>query len=75
MKKLITIAVFDNVFEVKYNLLKDMLEEAGIAYFSGNENSRIIKPALFMTPTNVSLEIKVYEEDMEEAMKILQSIS
>jgi len=28
MKKLVTLAVFDNTFDVKFNLLKDMLEEA-----------------------------------------------
>ena len=27
MKKLVTLAVFNNTFDVKFNLLKDMLEE------------------------------------------------
>lgn len=75
MKKLITLAVFDNIFDVKYNLLKNMLDEAGINYITSNENARTVKPMPFMTPTNVSIDIKVYEDKLEEAIKILQSIS
>jgi hypothetical protein len=74
MNKLITLAVFDNAFDVKYNLLKGMLEEAGIKFVASNENMRTVKPVMFMTPENISIEIKVYEEDFEEAMKIIQSI-
>ena len=74
MSKLISLAVFDNVFDVKYNLLKDMLDEAGIAYITSNENTRIIKPALFTTPANVAINIKVYEDRLEEALTILRSI-
>lgn len=74
MKKLVTLAVFDNAFDVKYNLLKGMLDEAGIDYFTSNENVRSVKPMPFMTPTNVSIEIKVFEERLEEATRIFQSI-
>ena len=74
MKKLITLAVFDNIFDVKYNLLKDMLDEAGINYITNNENARIIKPMPYTTPTNLSIDIKVYEDDLEQAIKILESI-
>ena len=75
MKKLITLAVFDNAFDVKYNLLKDMLDEADIHYFTNNENVRIVKPMPFITPTNMSIDIKVYEKDLDEAVKIMASIS
>ena len=75
MKELVTLAVFDNAFEVNYNLLKDMLEEAGIVFFTPNENARLVKPMPFTTPTNISIEVKVYEKNFEEAMEILQSIS
>jgi len=75
MKKLITLAVFDNSFDVKYNLLKDMLDEADIYYITNNENTRAIKPALFITPSNTSIDIKVYEKDLDEAVKIMVSIS
>ena len=74
MKRLITLAEFDNVFDVRFNLLKDMLEEAGIEYLTSNENSRAVKPALSSIPTNISIEIKVYEENLEEAVKIMGSI-
>lgn len=74
MKKLVTLAVFTNAFDVKYMLLKGMLEEAGIGYVSVNENARTIKPMPFTTPSNLSIEIKVNQEDMEEALEILNSI-
>ncbi len=75
MKKLITLAVFDNVFDVKFNLLKSMLEQAEIPFLTSNENARAIKPMPFKNPVNVSIDIKVYEEDAEEALKIYYSIS
>jgi hypothetical protein len=53
MNKLVTLAVFDNAFDVRFNLLKDMLDEAGIGYFTNNEYSRIIKPVPYPAPTNV----------------------
>lgn len=74
MKKLVTLAVFDNVIEVRFNLLKDMLEKAEIPYLTNNENSRSVKPSLSMLATNVAIDVKVYEEDFEEAEKIWQSI-
>ena len=74
MSKLVTLAVFTNSFDIKYLLLKDMLEEAGIGYVSVNENARSVKPMPFTTPSNLSVEIKVDQENMEEAAKILNSI-
>lgn len=74
MKKLITLAVFDNTFEIKFNLLKEMLEEAGINYLTTNENNRTVKPVMFPVASNLSIEVKVYEEDLEEAARIFQSI-
>ena len=75
MKKLVTLAVFDNVFDVKFNLLKDMLEQAGISYLTGNENARSVKPLPFVSPANIAIDIKVYEVDAEEALKLFHSIS
>lgn len=75
MKKLLTLAVFDNVFDVKFNLVKDMLDEAGIPYLTSNENARAVKPMPFKTPGNISIDIKVYEEDAEEALAIYKSIT
>lgn len=74
MSKLITLAIFDTTFDVKFNLLKSMLEEAGIHYVSVNENMRGIEPFPMATPTNLAIEIRIAEEDMEVAGKILDSI-
>ncbi len=49
---------------MKFNLLKDMLDAAGIAYLTNNENSRAVKPALSMMPSNIAIDILVYEEDL-----------
>jgi hypothetical protein len=75
MKKLITLAVFDNVVDVKFNLLKDMLDQAGISYLTGNENARAVKPLPFVSPANIAIDIKVFEEDAEEALKLYKSIN
>lgn len=75
MSKLISLAVFDNPFEVKYNLLIDMLKEAGINYLTTNDNFRTVRPMPYTTPSNVAIEVKVYEEDLEQAFEIMKSIS
>ena len=51
-----------------------MLEEAGIGYVVVNENKRSVGGALVVSPTNVAIEIKVDEENAQEAFEILQSI-
>ncbi len=73
MKQLITVAVFSNTFDIKYSLFKDMLDQAKIPYLVVNENARSLKQ-FPMGPSNISIEIKVYEEYLEEAVKIIQSI-
>ena len=75
MDRLVTLAVFDNIFDVRYNLLKDMLDQAGIGYVTTNEKLRTVKPAIFMIPANVAIGIKVDAEKLDEAMEILNSIS
>ena len=74
MSQLVKIASFDNVFDIRYNLLKDMLDEAGIGYLTNNENSRAVKPALSMIPTNITIDVLVYEANLEETLNILASI-
>jgi hypothetical protein len=74
MKKLVTVASFMNSFDIQFNLFKDMLEEAGIGYIVVNENRRSVGGALVVSPTNVTIEIKVDEENAREAFEILQSI-
>ena len=73
MKRLVTVAEFPTAYAIKYSLLKDMLEHAEIPYFEVNENMRGLKP-FPISPSNISIEIKVYEEYLEEVQKILQSI-
>lgn len=75
MSKLVTLAVFDNSFDINYNLLKGLLDEAGIPYMTSNENFRSIKPLPFITPTNISIDIKVYDDYYQEAKNILDSIT
>ena len=74
MNKLVTLAEFDNYFDVKYNLLKSMLEEAGIDYISNNENMSIIEPVASMSPSSIAIEIKIYDNDWDEANEILKSL-
>jgi hypothetical protein len=74
MEKLITIAVFDNSFEVSFNLLKDMLEEGGIPYLVCNEYSRAIKPTPAILPCDQAIQVKVYEKDFREAFEIAKTL-
>ena len=71
---MIELAVFDSVVDIRFNLLRDMLEEAGIPYLTTNEKSRTVKPLLSRGAGNIAIGVKVNEEDLEEAMKILESI-
>lgn len=71
--RLVTIAEFPNLFDVKFSLLKDMLEDAGIPFITNNENARTTKP-LIANISNLAIDIRVYEEDLSAAMEILQSI-
>ena len=73
MKRLVTVAVFPNTFDITYSLLKDMLEQAEIPYLVVNENARSLKQ-FPIGPTNISIEIKVYEEYLEEVQEIIRSI-
>lgn len=43
MEKLITIAEFDNTYDVKYSLLIDMLEKSGILFIQSNQNARTVE--------------------------------
>ena len=74
MNKLVTLAVFDSVIDIDYNLLKDMLDEAGIKYVVNNEYSNHSRPMFTIAPSNLCIDLKVYEEDMKQALEILSSI-
>lgn len=73
MDALLTLAEFSNVFEIKPGLLKELLEQAGIDYLVANENARIVEP-LLISPSNLSIEIKVFESDWQRAVEVLKSI-
>ena len=75
MKNLVTVAEFYKSFDVKFNLFKDMLEKAEIDYIVINENMRNIDGVFAVTPSNISIEIKVYEENVKQSLEILNSIS
>jgi len=74
MGKLVTLAYFNNAFDVKYNLLKGMLEEAGIPFVTTNDKFRSVKTLPFMSPANISIDIKVDEENLDEALSLYRSI-
>ena len=74
MSKLVAVAQFLNSFDIRYNLFKDMLDEAGIGYVVVNENRRVAGGALVVSPTNLAIEIKVDEDDYLKATEILESI-
>jgi len=73
MNRLITIAEFDNIYDVKFSLLKDMLDQAKIPYITTNENARSVE-LFVVSPSNMSIEIKVYEDKLEEVKEIIDSI-
>ena len=73
MKQLTTIAEFNNIYDVKFSLLKDMLEQAEIPYIVSNENARIVEPFI-VSPSNMSIEIKIYEDRLAEVKEIIKSI-
>ena len=73
MEKLITIAEFSNTYDVKYNLLIDMLEQSDIPYILSNQNARTVE-FYVLTPSNMSIEVKVYKDRLNEAMEIVKSI-
>ena len=73
MEKLLTIAEFDNTYDIKYNLLIDMLEQAEIPYILSNQNARTVE-LYVVSPSNMAIEVKVYEDRLKESMEIVKSI-
>ena len=70
----VTIASFTTNFDMKYILFKEMLEEAKIEYMLVNEISSTIDGTYAGSPSNIGIEIRVMEENAEEAIKIYNSI-
>ena len=74
MSQAITIATFTSNFDVKYMLFKEMLDEAGIEYMLVNEITSTVDGIFRGSPTNIGIEIRVMEENVEEALEIYNSI-
>jgi hypothetical protein len=70
----VTIAIFTSNFDMKYLLFKEMLEEAGIEYMLVNEITSTVDGIYKGSPSNIGIELRVMEENVEEAMEILNSI-
>jgi hypothetical protein len=74
MNKPVTIASFSSNFDMKYILFKEMLEEAGIDYILVNEITSTVDGIFAGSPSNIGIEIRVLEENAEEAVEIYNSI-
>lgn len=74
MNNAVTIATFTSNFDMKYHIFKEMLEEAGIKYMVVNEITSTIDGVFAGSPTNIGIEIRVLEENAEEAVEIYNSI-
>ena len=70
----VTISTFTTNFDMKYMLFKEMLDEAGIQYMVVNEISSTIDGTCWGSPSNIGIDIRVMEENAEEAVKIYNSI-
>ena len=70
----ITIASFTSNFDMKYILFKEMLEEAGIEYMVVNEITSTVDGIYPGSPSNIGIEIRVLEENADEAVEIYNSI-
>ena len=74
MNKAVTIASFTSNFDMKYIIFREMLEEAGIKYMLVNEITSTIDGTFAGSPSNIGIEIRVMEENAEEAVEIFNSI-
>lgn len=74
MSKPVTVATFTSNFDMKYILFKEMLDEAGIEYMLVNEITSTIDGIYKGSPSNIGIELRVMEENLEEALEILNSI-
>ena len=75
MNKAITVATFTSNFDMKYMLFREMLEEAGIEYMVVNEITSTIDGTFAGSPSNMGIEIRVLEENVDEANEIFNSIT
>ncbi len=74
MSEFVTIAEFDNGFEVELALAKDALETAGINFHCINENARSVEPMPFTVASPIAIELRVPLENRDEAIELLEMI-
>jgi len=74
MNKAVTVATFTSNFDMKYMLFREMLQEAEIEYVVVNEITSTIDGTFAGSPSNIGIEIRVLEENFEDALEILNSI-
>jgi len=74
MNNAITIATFTSNFDMKFILFKEMLDEAGIKYMVTNEITSTIDGVFAGSPSNMGIEIRVLQENTDEAFEIYNSI-
>ncbi len=74
MSRPVTIVTFTSNFDMKYILFKEMLDEAGIEYMLVNEITSAVDGIFQGSPSNIGIEIRVMEENVEEALEIFNSI-
>ena len=70
----VTIATFTSNFDMKFLLFKEMLDEASIKYMVVNEITSTVDGVFAGSPTNMGIEIRVLEENADEALEIYNSI-
>ncbi|MCY1719672.1 DUF2007 domain-containing protein [Prolixibacteraceae bacterium Z1-6] len=74
MNRPVTVATFTSNFDMKYLLFKEMLDEAGIQYMLVNEITSTVDGIYKGSPSNIGIELRVLEENVNEALEILNSI-
>jgi len=75
MSKPVTVATFTTNFDMKYMMFREMLDEADIKYMVVNEITSSVDGTFAGSPTNIGIEIRVMEDNFEEALEIYNSIN
>ncbi len=74
MNSPVTIATFPSYYDMKYILFKEMLDEAGIKFMLVNEITSSVDGNILGSPANIGIQLRVMEEDAQEALEIYRSI-
>jgi hypothetical protein len=69
-----TVASFDNAFDPQLLIVKSMLDEAGIRYYTVNEEFRALKPLPMMAPHALTIRLCVETARRDEALGMLRAI-